>query len=231
MLVKFGGIVIDGRGSVGGNTFARNRSGAYVRKRTTPVNPNSTRQATIRAIQSVMGEKWKNSATASQRLDWGIYASNVPAKNKLGEVINLSGWNQFVKSNVVALNAGLPLIADAPADFTLPAQDETVTITVSESTQLITVNFADGRPWVDEDDSALIVQMGIPQNPTINFFDGPYRHAGIVRGDSGAAPTSPQTIAVPYSVVESQKIFAQTKIIRDDGRVSDWFQVNVICAA
>lgn len=230
-LIKFGGPVIEARGSVAGTTFSRNRSGAYIRARVKPVNPNSPRQASIRAIQSSMGERWLDSASAAQRVQWGVFADNVPAKNLLGEVISLSGWNQFVKSNVTAKNAGLPQILDGPAIFTLPAQDSDVEIAVSEASQEISVTFNESRDWVDESNSGMIVEMGIPQNPTINFFVSPYRHAGLIRGDDSTAPTSPATVAVPFPVVEGQKIFAQTKIIRDDGRVSDWFQVNVLCGS
>jgi len=36
--IKFGGGVVDARGSLAGNVFSRNKSGAYMRARVTPVN-------------------------------------------------------------------------------------------------------------------------------------------------------------------------------------------------
>ncbi|GAH50296.1 unnamed protein product, partial [marine sediment metagenome] len=46
-LVKLGGGIVQISGSIAGNTFARNRFGNYMRSRTKPVNPNSTRQTDI----------------------------------------------------------------------------------------------------------------------------------------------------------------------------------------
>lgn len=231
MQIKFGGLISDGRGSVGGLTFARNASGAYVRQRTMPINPNSPRQAQVRANQSLISALWLDSATASQRIEWETFAKNVSSKNKLGEDINPSGFNRFVQSNMVAENAGLPRFIDGPSLFSLPAQDNTVEVAVSEGSQELSVTFDEGRDWIDLDGAGMLVYMGIPVNPTINFFAGPYRFAGIIKGDSITAPTSPATIAVPFPVVEGQKIFSKTKIIFDDGRVSATFQVDSICGA
>lgn len=49
-LVQFGGGILDARGSIGGQVFSKNRFGNYMRARITPVNPNSARQAVVRAI-------------------------------------------------------------------------------------------------------------------------------------------------------------------------------------
>lgn len=230
-LVKFGGGITEMRGSIGGTVFSRNKSGAIARQRTTPINPKSALQSAIRALQSVVAQAWRSATSAAQKAAWAVFAANVPAKNKLGEVINLSGFNQYVKSNMTAQNAGLPAIAGAPIVFTLPGEDPTVTGVVSEGSQDIAVAFDDARDWVDEDDAAMIVQMGIPQDDSIEFFDGPWRHAGAILGDNTTAPTTPEQVAVPFPVAAGQKIFIRTKIIRADGRVSDSFQVSAIAGA
>ncbi len=230
-LVRLGGIAVDARGSIGGIVFSRNASGNYVRIRTTPVNPRSARQDAIRAIWSEVSQKWFSLLTDAQRAEWAVFASNVPAKNKLGQVINLSGFNQFQKSNVAAANAGLAVLPDGPAIFTLPGEDTSFAVAISEATQELSVTFDDARTWLDEDDSAMIIQMGIPKNDSINFFDGPYRHAGVILGDGVTAPTSPATIATPFPVVANQKVWTRGLIIKNDGRMSDWFRVDSIVGA
>lgn len=231
MLVKYGGGILDARGSIGGQTHSRNRYGAYVRARTTPVNPNSQRQSEVRALNALVTSRWLAALTIAQRAAWGVFASNVPAKNKLGEVINLSGFNQFVKSNIVSANSGLPFIDDAPIIFTLPGEDPTFEASFDAGTGKVSVVFDDTRDWLDEDEAAMIVQVGIPVNASVEFFNGPWRHAGSIDGDSVAAPTTPDaTIDIPFEVGDDQKCFARAKILRADGRVSDWFRASDIVA-
>lgn len=224
-LVKFGGGIVQLSGSLGGNTFARNRAGNYVRARTTPINPQTPRMSAIQAIIAQVTAAWANLLSDAQRAAWAIFANNVPSTNKLGEVIKLSGFNQYVKSNTVLLNAGLAVVADAPILFTLPGEDPTFATEVDAGTGIISVTFDDTRDWVDESGAGLIVQMGIPVSPGIDFFDGPWRHAGVILGDDVAAPTSPDTtIAVPFEVGDGQKVFTRGKVVRLDGRVSDFFR-------
>lgn len=232
MLIKWGAGIVDARGSMGGMTVSRNRSGAYARARIAPINPQSPRQSVIRAIIAQLTAAWATVLSDVQRAAWGVFADNVPAKNKLGEVIKLSGANQYVKSNTVLLNAGLAVVADAPIVFTLPGEDPTFATTVDAGTGIISVVFDDTRDWVGEDTSGLIIQMGIPVSPGVNFFGGPWRHAGVILGDGTTPPTSPDvTISVPFEIGDGQKVFTRAKVVRGDGRVSDFFRSNSIAAS
>ena len=230
-LVKFGGGVVQMSGSIGGTTYGRNRYGNIARARTTPVNANTARQSAIRAIMSSVSQSWFSALTAAQRAAWGVYASNVPATNKLGEVIYLSGYNQFIKSNVAAQNAGLPAISDAPTIFTLPGEDTSFAVAISVASQELSVTIDESDDWLDEAGGAMIIQMGLPQNDSIEFFGGPYRHADSIDGDDTTPPTTPATVACPYVVAAEQKVWTRGRIIRADGRLSDWFRVNSIVGA
>jgi len=131
----------------------------------------------------------------------------------------------------VSRNVGLPAILDAPIIFALPGEDPDYETTVDAGTGKISVAFDDTRDWVDEDDAAMVVQMGIPVNPTIQFFNGPWRHAGVLEGDGITPITSPDaTIDVPFPVGDGEKVFTRAKILRADGRVSDWFRSSSIVA-
>lgn len=230
-LIKFGGGVVDARGSIAGNVFSRNRYGNYMRARTKPVNPQSVRQSAIRALMALISQAWFAVVSIAQRADWAVYASNVPETNKLGEVIRLSGFNQYVKSNLAAQNAGLPAIADGPSVFTKPGEDPTYAAVISEATQTIANTFDATADWANEDDAGLIVQMGIPQNDSIEFFDGPWRHAGTILGDSVTPPVTGDPVTAPFPVVANQKIFTRARIIRADGRLGDWFRSIALAGA
>ena len=230
-LVKLGGLISDIRGSVGGSVFSRNKSGAIVRQRTTPINPKTARQSAARSVMATVSALWRTGTTAAQKAAWEIYAANVPAKNKLGEVIRNSGFNHFVKSNGVILNAGLTAISHAPAVFTLPGEDATFAIVASTAAQTLACTFDDTADWCDLDGAALIVQQGIPVSESISYFDGPWRSAGIIEGDSQAPPSTGETVPAGFIFSSGQQIFARAKILLDDGRVSDWFRCSIIGVA
>jgi len=171
-LVKFGGGITQMSGSIAGNTFARNRYGNYVRSRTKPVNPNSAAQTRIRDIIAYLTHVWADIITTQQRADWGVYASNVNMKNKLGETINLSGFNHYIRSNSCRLYFYRFVVNEAPVDFTLPEKDAALTIDVDDTPQLITVAFNDSLAWDNENGGKMFMRMGIPQNGQRNFFLG-----------------------------------------------------------
>ncbi len=230
-LVKYGGGVIQMSGSLAGNTFARNRSGNYVRARTKPVNPNSERQQEVRSILAFLTTVWAETLSGAQRIAWNLYASNVGMKNKLGETIFLSGFNHFIRSNALLKRATRTIVEDGPVTFELPAQDPTFAITASEGSQLIEYTFDTNLAWRSEDDAYLFLFQGSPQNTQRIFFAGPWRYVGHFSGVTGAGPESPGTFAVPFPIGEGQKLWCYGRIERADGRLSEIFRAETFCTA
>ncbi len=230
-LVRYGGGVVQMSGSIAGNTFARNRSGNYVRARTVPVNPNTARQIKMRGILGTLTERWSDTLSAAQRTAWNLYGSSVNMLNKLGESIKLTGFNHFIRSNAWRLDLGQTVVDDGPTDFTLATQDGTIAITASAATQLIEITFDDGLPWASEDDAGLMILEGTPQNPQRNFFAGPWRGRSAKMGALAVPITSPQDYTAIHVITEGQRVWCRFRIIRADGRLSNPFMANVIVAA
>lgn len=230
-LLKFGGGITEMRGSIAGNVYSRNRYGAYARARTVPVNPNTARQVAIRAAIAFLTDRWANTLTAVQRTAWNLYASNVVMTNKLGESINLTGFNHYIRSNVVAKNFSLTIVDAGPVVFELPAQDPLYSFTISEATQQISTTYDDGMDWADETGANLLLSAGQPQNPQRNFFAGPWRLYGQVAGATGAPPAPPHGGASPFGVAEGQHVWCYARIRRADGRLSAPFRNDVFVAA
>jgi len=224
-LVKFGGGVVQMSGSIGGTCFARNSAGNYARARTTPVNPQSTAQEKIRAVVAYLTDRWLETVTALQRAAWGDYATAVAMKNRLGESIHLSGFNHYIRSNAALLYADAAVVDAAPTEFSLPDQDPTVSFTASEATQNMSVSFDDSATWAGEDLAYMTLRMSRPQNPTRNFFAGPFIFADAMEG-SAVPLTSPQVVAVPTPIAEGHRLWLACRIIRADGRLSEIFQVG-----
>lgn len=223
-LIKFGGGVVQMSGSIAGNTFARNRYGNYVRARTKPVNPNTARQVAVRAGLAVLTTRWSLTLTALQRTAWNLYASSVNMTNRLGETINLTGFNHYIRSNTCAQMVGYPLVDDGPTVFEIPEADPTLSVAASEATQVLTMGYDDTLDWATEDLAYMYFFQGTPQNPQRNFFDGPWRLIGSVGGIDPGGPVEPHAGAAVFAIAQLQRQWIYARIQRADGRISQPFQ-------
>ncbi|GAH72927.1 unnamed protein product, partial [marine sediment metagenome] len=90
--------------------------------------------------------------------------------------------------------------------------------------------FDDTFDWCDEDLACLAIHMGLPQNPTRNFFGGPWRWNVRVNGSVGAPPASPIPGVGPpaWTLTEGQKVWFKAQILREDGRVSTPFECDPV---
>lgn len=213
-------------GSVGGLTYSHNRGGMYTRARTIPTNPSSAFQAVIRGFVAALTSAWNDTLSAAQRAAWDVYAENVPMLDSLGESRNIGGLGHYVRSNVPRLQAGLDRVDDGPTTYNLGEFTNPTIDAVDATADEIDVAFTAGDDWVGEDGAALLVLCSRPQNPGINYFTGPYRFADSIDGDSGTPPTSPASLTLPFVVAAGQKIFAQFRVTRADGRLSLPFRLG-----
>lgn len=230
-LVKLGGGVVGISGSIAGNTFARNRYGAYMRARTKPINPNTARQQAVRSALATLTTTWSQTLTAANRAAWKLYGESVSMLNRLGESIFLTGFNHFLRSNIPLSQAGGVAVAAGPTTFELPVTDPTFSVAASAGSQEITVTFDDTAAWCDEDEAHMLLYVGSPQNPQRNFFAGPWRYADKLSGDGVTPPETGATIASSFVITEAQKIWVYGRIVRADGRLSQPFRANVAVGA
>lgn len=213
-------------GSVGGATFAHNKSGLYVRARSIPTNPNTTFQQAVRNALSQLSQLWATTLTEAQRAAWDVYAANVPVINTLGDSINLTGLNMYVRSNVARIQAGLARVDDGPVIYNLGSETAPTIDAVDAANDEVDVAFTATDDWATEDGAALIVLASRPQSTTINSFIGPYRFAGTIDGNSGGAPTSPAAVSLPFAIAAGQKLFTSIRLSRADGRLSNPFRIS-----
>lgn len=225
-LIKFGGGVVGMAGKIAGTVFARNRYGQYARGWAKPVNPQSDRQTAARGRIGMLGAAWGEVLTDEQRAGWNQYAGNVTMKNRLGESMNLTGFNQFCRTNGALLAAGLDRIDGAPAINSLAEQDPDIVATITAATKTLSLAFDETADWVDENGGHMLVHVGRPVNGNIEFFAGPYRYADSIDGSSTTAPTSPASIEIPWEVGADQRVFVRCRIVRADGRVSEFFRCS-----
>lgn len=230
-LIKYGGGVTQMAGSIAGNVFARNRYGNYVRARTKPTNPNTGLQQTVRAILTQLTVRWSQTLTAAQRTAWNLYGASVVMTNRLGESMNLSGFNHYLRSNISRLQAGAAIVDAGPTIFEIPDADPTFVVSGSEATQMLSFVFDNTLNWANEAGGHLIKFQGSPQNPQRNFFAGPWRLLGAIDGAVETPPTSPDEEPVAFAIAETQRQWVYGRISRADGRLSEPFRADIFIGA
>ncbi|GAI58641.1 unnamed protein product, partial [marine sediment metagenome] len=123
------------------------------------------------------------------------------------------------------------IVTDGPAELGLPAGDPEFRVTnIDQTTDRMSVTFDDTMDWCDETGSFLTLSFGEPQNPTRNFFGGPWRFAIGVPGHDALPPTSPILDAqfTTWTPIAGQKIWIRAAILRKDGRVSTKFTCDPV---
>lgn len=223
-LVQYGGGVTAMSGSIAGQVHARNRFGNYIRPRTKPVNPRSDRQSEARVRIQMLAEYWHSAAMSNaERGAWDAYAAAVAMRGRLNATIHLTGYNHFIRSNASLLAAGGAIVEPGPEEQALPEADETLAVAGDNGTQLLSVAFDIAKLWALETGGYLLIEMGMPQLHTRNFFGGPWRVAAAIAGVDTTGVSSPQTMVAPFTLTTDQKIWCRASIIRKDGRASNKF--------
>jgi hypothetical protein len=214
-------------GSVGGCTYSRNRSGQYIRSRAVPVNPSSSGQTTVRAALATLVARWAGTLTAAQRTAWENWAANTPQVDSLGNPINITGQNAYIKMNVIRIQTGTSVIDLAPSIFANAVLTPPGIVSATGSTDVISVSYTNTDLWATAVGGKLCVYVGRPQNPSKVFFAGPYRFAGTVNG-AGTPPTSPSPITSPFDFVATQRIHVKFRAFNADARISTTWKASII---
>ena len=104
MKAKFGSIIVAGSGKIGGHVASRNRSGQYLRTKTTPSNPQTTFQSAVRSLFTFFSQAWRT-LTSAQRIAWDSATANFTGTNGFGDSVTPTGKNLYL-----ALNRNLQLV-------------------------------------------------------------------------------------------------------------------------
>lgn len=96
--IKFGMMMTDASGKLGGQVFSKNRGGAYVRTKVTPSNPQTTAQMLVRGIFASISSSW-SSLTESARLSFNNLVNDYARTDIFGDLRNPSGKALFQRLN------------------------------------------------------------------------------------------------------------------------------------
>ena len=224
MKIKFGAIVVDGRGKIGGHVASKNRAGAYLRTKVTPVNPNTIAQSAARARLSSIAQSWR-ALTQSQRDSFNGAVANFTRTDIFGDIKKPSGSTLYQK-----LNNNLSLISQALIS-TAPAIGDVITTGFSFMEAKVTV--PELTLYLDaavDPSMTCVVYATPPLSPGISFVDSEYRVVSLILNGQGAAVDIIADYAFKFgNPVVDQKIFVKVKFVKNStGQVSTFQSQSAI---
>lgn len=207
MKTKFGAIITDGRGKIGGHVASKNRAGSYLRTKVTPVNPQTSAQTVVRNRLAVLSSAWR-SLTAAQREAWNAAVADFAKTDVFGDLRNPTGFNLYQRLNNNLSNIGESTISTPPAvvavdafsSLSLAAEDGTVA-------EAMTMTFS---PAI-ESDMKVKVSATPPISAGISFVKSEYRQVAVL----DSSDTSAYNLLSEYQAVfgstgaAGQKIFVK----------------------
>jgi hypothetical protein len=227
--IKLGALAQDVRGSIAGNTFARNKGGSYVRQKSSPTQPRTVRQVEQRAILANASGLWKG-LTEELRNAWNVYAANNPITNVFGDAILLSGHGAFVQ--VMALRATIGLAASTTPPVSgglVPAAVEAGTLVADVSDGALTVTTA--AQVATSGGYMFWATRGMSAGRA--SVESDYRYAGYVPVEAAAvgAQVIPLDMNPLLGFVAGQKVSVYVDRIDSNGLIIDSTKLQVIATA
>src|SRR6185369_4514350 len=225
--IKFGSVITDSRGSIGGHTLKWSRAGNVLGTKPQPKQEKTARQRAIQANFSTLTKRWWNNLTSTQRDDWRALAAANPRSNIWGDEYPLTGLAYYVKLNQTLHQAGYSNTDTAPAD---QAVTSPLTATLT-ATAPATMSLAYTTTPTPTDHIAYLL-MTPPLSPGRSTFDGSFFF--VAAGTAGQ--TSPWNIAAAYAargftIVAARQYVARLAFLNtDNGALSAAIQASVLAS-
>jgi hypothetical protein len=218
-------LISDGRGSIGGQTWARNSTGVYIRARTSPAQPRTASQVANRANFTLATQAWAT-LTPATRQAWMAYAETTTIKDSLGQSYIPSGYQVFCTCMRNLQQLGDPAIPDVPT-APLPQPPGTYlglgnVTTAGVLTQVLAILTPDWTYW----SAKTVLQATAPVNPTVLFTArANYRNIPLTGAYSGDQIDCLAAYTAVFGAAASpgQWIWSRIRFINDaTGQAGPW---------
>ncbi len=210
--IKLTAMVAEIRGKLNGTVFSRNSSGAYVRNKVTPVNPNTSFQSNVRADFTTVAQDWRD-LTAAERDAWNAGVVAFTHTDIFGDNVPLSGFglHQSLNLNLLAVSQSVitaPPLPGAVFNFT------SASLAADFTLQTVTVTFAPVIPA----GTSILVKATAALSAGKNFVKSELRQIDVLT----TADVSPFSIETEYIAkfgavgAIGSKLFLELRAV-DDG--------------
>lgn len=173
--IKFGMMMTDARGKLGGHVFTKTRSGATIRTKVTPTNPQTSAQGTVRGLFGNLSRFWAL-LTLSEQLSWNGVVGEYKKTNAFGDQYQPSGKNLFQMVNTNLNTVGAPQTNTPPAGRGVLAFDNLAIEIIISSTQMaLQVHLLDTPGSSD----FIVIEATAPMSTGRFNFSGSYRQISV----------------------------------------------------
>lgn len=211
MIVKLGPLIAEARGAIGGAVAARNRSGAYFRNRTKPVDPGSAKQNQFRTRLSAGVVAWR-ALTEAQRVAFNDKALITDFVNSIGESIHPTGMNLFIRGHNLLDIAGI-------AQVTVPP----ITPIIDDSGSYISFHVVDGfehhsttAGWPT--DAIMCCWYIYDLSPSLYYYKGPYvKFSKVAAGEYTADKVQLRNVE---AMQQDMSMFCMWRLVATTGAAS-----------
>jgi len=167
-VLKFGSIVTEGSGSLGGHTIQHSKGGMQIRTKPIPHGNPSASQLAIRSINKQLQQGWQD-LTDAQRQIWNLWPIKYDLCNKSGDHRPLSGHDLWMKYQFIYLYEGFPFQVDPSKAAAGPLGPELILNGTFDNSDYWTL----GANWTISDGTINFANIGIsdaytPATLTIN---------------------------------------------------------------
>lgn len=226
--ILMGTIVADMRGKQGGTVYSRNRYSNYSRNKTSPVNPNTTKQSAIRSAFGGLATMWR-SLSLFDRDSFKALAQQMQKTNVFGNTFYYTGQNMFMSMNTTLLGMGLPIVTTAPVEPpVIPAiewpVDNLVTVQVAADVWQINASFPTQPPesvlqvmtgYVAQIQATPIVGAALQEGSVKNLFRN-------VESIVGPAPIDNETLKGNWEANFG------TGVTEPNAGMAIWFRIRIV---
>lgn len=186
-------------GKLGGNVFARNKAGAYIRQYVIPVDPKSIAQMNARNSFGASSSGYHN-LTDIEKAEWQSFATNFYLPKNRPNTGQFSGFNAYTSlANVVNTANRLnieslswsadanPIAVTASNQFILSSRTPGAQLQanmLSSMSELITLHLSESSQVHTNGSFSISLVLGginspIPSSPTLPFQDGAGNEIGF----------------------------------------------------
>lgn len=212
--IKFGAMMVDASGKLGGQVFSKNRGGAYIRTKTTPLNPQTTAQMGIRGIFASISSAWSGLTEAS-RQSFNNLVSSYARTDIFGDLRNPSGKNLFQRLNQNLVISGQAQITECGQPQEVPFANLSE-VTLNDATTVINVTY-DG----DTSGSKVVVWATPPLSAGTSFVKNKLRQIAVLDGQPGDTQNvAAQYIAKFGAFEDGSNIYFGVRVINSNGQAS-----------
>lgn len=185
MKLKWGALVVDGRGKIGGHVGSKNRAGSYLRTKVTPTNPQTLYQSTARNRFSSFSQGWRG-FTEAERSAWNAAVGDFQRTDIFGDIKSPTGINLSQRLNNNLSIVGATLLSSPPSPVAV--QNVVLTSVVAASAaETVTINLS---TTVDAN-TALKVYATASLSAGKSFVKSQYRLIAVLpSGETGSVDIS-----------------------------------------